>query len=489
MNIDKDNNFSDWYNTILKEAELCDLRYNIKGFIVVMPWAMKSIDIIYKNYDEELEKTGHSSAFFPALVHEKSFGAEKEHVKGFIPEVFWITEVGDKKLEERYALKPTGEACIYPMYALWVNGISDLPIKIYQKGCVWRHETKATKPFIRGREFLWIETHNVFANNENAKNQIVEDAILTKKIVWERLGIPYIIFKRPQWDKFPGASDTFAVDTLMPDGKVLQVASTHLLGQHFSTAYNIKYINEKNESEYAWQTCYGPGISRIYVTMLSLHGDNSGLVLPVEIAPVQIVIIPIIKKGNEEKVIAFAKEIQKKISKNFRAHLDLRDQTPGSKFNYWEMKGVPIRIEIGERDIAEDSVVIVTRDNKKKESVKIADMENAIFDAARSLNKRLSAKSSERFIKSLDSAENCEEMIKKIGQGKIVKVAFCTDQIEGEKCANELKEKYSCDARGTMFSFFNSDKCEFESSDVPNDKKCVNCGKPANIFMYFARQY
>ncbi len=489
MNIDKCANFSDWYNEILKEAELCDLRYNIKGFIVIMPWAMKSIDIIYKFYNAELEKTNHLPAFFPSLIHEKSFWAEKEHVKGFIPEVLWVTGAGDKKLEERYALKPTGEACIYPMYALWVNGISDLPIKIYQKGCVWRHETKATKPFIRGREFLWIEAHNVFLNDEEAKKQIIEDATITKKVIWEKLGIPFIVFKRPQWDKFPGADNTFAVDTLMPDGKILQIASTHLLGQHFSKAYGIKYINEKNESAHAWQTCYGPGINRIYAAMISLHGDNKGLVLPFEITPIQVVIIPIIRKENEEKVISVAKEIQKKLSKNLRTHLDLRNQTPGFKFNYWEMKGIPIRIEIGERDIMNGTVVLVMRNNGKKENVKIENIKNIVRNTGKILDAQLATKSSERFIKSLDCAKNSTEMAKKIDEGRIVKVAFCTDQMQGEKCVNELKEKYSCDARGTIFSFFNSNKYEFESSDIPHEDKCINCGKFANIYMYFARQY
>lgn len=489
MNIEKHENFSDWYNEIIKEAKLCDLRYNIKGFIVIMPWAMKSIEIIYKFYDSEFEKYTHLPAFFPSLIHEKSFTAEKEHVEGFLPEVLWVTGAGNEDFGERYALKPTGEACIYPMYALWVNGLSDLPIKIYQKGWVWRHETKATKPFIRGREFLWIEAHDVFATSSEAEIQISNDAKIAKEVIWNRLGVPFIIFRRPQWDKFAGAEDTFAADTLMPDGRVLQIASTHLLGQNFSKAYGIKYINERNESVYAWQTTYGPGISRIYAATFSIHGDNKGLCLPFEIAPIQVVIIPIIKNGREEKILSVALELEKKLRKNLRVLLDLRDFTPGFKFNYWEMKGVPLRIEIGERELVDDTVTLVIRNNRKKENVKIAEIEEKIEKQSAEFTERLRINASLFFKSKLSSAKDSEELTNEIKQGKIVKVAFCTDRLDGERCAKELKEKYSCDVRGTVFSFYDSEKYELESSDIPHNEKCINCGKPAAVNVYVGRQY
>lgn len=487
MNIDKRKNFSDWYNTIIKEAELCDLRYNIKGFIVIMPWAMKSINKIYEIYEKELEKTGHSPAFFPSLVPERAFMAEKEHVQGFIPEVLWVTEAGNKKLEERYALKPTGETAIYPMYALWVNGLSDLPIKIYQRGWVWRHETKATKPFIRGREFLWIETHNVFADSESAKSQVKEDIEIAKNVIWKKLGIPFIFFRRPQWDKFAGADETFAADTLMPDGRILQIATTHLLGQHFSKAFGIKYINEKNKYEFVWQTCYGPGINRIYAATVAVHGDNQGLVLPFAIAPVQVVIVPIMKKGNEDKVLSAAKEIEKRVSRIARVELDTRDQTPGFKFNYWEQKGVPIRIEIGERDIVTESVVLVARDKGKK-NVKISELEKEIEKEADEMDLRMKEKNAAFFKQALDSAKTVEEIATKVSEGKLVKVPFCSMGMDGEKCAKLLKERHSLDARGTVCSFFDSKEFILES-DVPNGEKCIACGKPAKVKMYFSRQY
>ncbi|MDD5337408.1 MAG: proline--tRNA ligase [Candidatus ainarchaeum sp.] len=488
MNMDKSGNFSEWYNGIIKEAELCDLRYNIKGFIVIMPWAMRSINLIYDVYERELQECGHFPAFFPSLVPEKSFLAEKEHVEGFTPEVMWVTEAGGKKLEERYALKPTGETSIYPMYALWVNGLSDLPVKIYQRGWVWRYETKATKPFVRGREFLWIEAHDVFASSGQAKEQVAEDISIAKEVVWRQLGIPFIFFRRPQWDKFAGADDTFAADTLMPDGKVLQIATTHLLGQHFSKAYGIRYMDEKNEMKHAWQTCYGPGISRIYAASVAVHGDSKGMVLPFCIAPAQVVVIPIMRKGNEEKIFDAAKALKQRLAGKMRVELDARDLTPGFKFNHWELRGVPIRIELGERDLASESAVLVTRDDGKKRSVKLSELEGEVAREGAKLDARLKDKSSKLFKSALDSAKSEEEMAEKVNAGKIVEVPFCSEQKDGEGCAKAIKEKYSIDVRGTVCSFFDSEEVALEAKS-PKGEKCVHCRKPAKVMMYVSRQY
>lgn len=481
--------FSEWYNAIIKQTELCDLRYNIKGFVVILPWAMKSIDKIYELYEKELEQTKHSPVFFPSLISEKALKTESTHVAGFIPEVLWVTEAGDKKLEEKYALRPTGETAIYPMYALWINGIKDLPLKLYQRGWVWRHETKATKPFIRGREFLWIETHDVFATPGETEKQIIEDVEMAKKVIWEELCVPFIFFKRPQWDKFPGADDTFAGDVLMPDGRLLQVISTHLLGQRFSKAFNIKYMNEKNEEVYAWQTTCGPGISRIYAAMFAVNGDDKGLVLPFRLAPIQVVIVPIMKKGEEKRIVQKAQEIVKKISKIAKVEIDLREHTPGFKFNYWEQKGVPLRIEIGMHEIENNDVVIVRRYDGKKKTIKIEEIEDSIREGEKELKEYLKKQNQDFLDKNLDCAETIEELAEKISKNKVVKTAFCTDKMNGKKCAEEIKEKYACDVRGTVFSFYNSEKYEFKSSDKPHNKNCINCGKPAQINVYIAKQY
>jgi prolyl-tRNA synthetase len=478
MNIPK-SDFSEWYNAITKDAGLCDLRYNLKGFIVFMPWAVFSMKKMYRLYEEELEAKGHQPALFPALIPEANFRGEKEHVEGFIPEVFWVTEAGGNKLEERYAMRPTSETAMYPMYALWIQGIKDLPLKIYQSCQVWRHETKATKPFIRSREFHWIEAHDVFATEEQALAQVKEDMETTEKMLHMKFGIPFLFFKRPQWDKFAGAVDTYAADCLMPDGRVLQLPSTHMLGQNFAKAYGIKYSDEKGESKFAWQTCYGPAISRIYAGVIATHGDNKGLVLPFTLAPVQAVIVPIYKGENKEKVNAYCKKIEASLT-GFAVKFDDSDSTPGFKYNQWEMKGVPIRIEVGERDIEKNAAMLVRRDSGEKLSVPVADIPDKVSELGDALDKNLREKADAWFNKMKKEAETMEELNAELEKnGGLVRIPFCTDAMEGEKCADKVKETCKANVRGSLYG----------SKDKPKSGKCVACGNKANIYLYAARQY
>ncbi|MEM1908933.1 MAG: aminoacyl--tRNA ligase-related protein, partial [Thermofilaceae archaeon] len=239
----KEEDFSEWFSQVLSKADLIDLRYGVQGFIVHKPWAMRIIRQIYRMFEEELEKTGHEPVLFPLVIPEEYFEKEKEHVEGFKPEVFWVTEAGEEKLERRLALRPTSETAFYSMYALWIQSWRDLPLKLYQSVSVYRYE-KATRPFIRGREFLWIETHCAFATREEALKQIREDMENTRRVLWEKLAIPFLFLRRPQWDKFAGAEDTYAADTVMPDGRVLQISSTHDLGQRFAKAFGITFMRE-----------------------------------------------------------------------------------------------------------------------------------------------------------------------------------------------------------------------------------------------------
>ena len=297
-------------------------------------------------FENKLEKTGHEQVLFPTVIPEKNFVKEAEHVEEFAPEVFWITQAGDKKLEERLALRPTSETAMYQMYSLWIRSYKDLPVKYYQSVTIFRNEM-TTRPFLRGREFLWIESHDVFATEKEMMDQIKDDIRITKEVIENHLGIPVLFFKRPQWDKFGGAVDTYAGDILMPDGKVNQISSTHNLSQNFSKPFDVTFIDDKGQKQYAWQTCFGPGIWRMIAALISVHGDDKGLVLPFEIAPVQVVIIPI-----KNSVLKKCKTIKNLLEKNcIRTELDTRDETPGWKFNDWEMKGVPIRIEIGPKDL------------------------------------------------------------------------------------------------------------------------------------------
>jgi len=475
----KKSNFSEWYTEITKEAKLCDLRYNVKGFVVFMPWSVASMKRMYNIYEAEMERTGHRPAWFPALIPESNFHKESKHVEGFTPEVFWVEHAGGNKLEERLAMRPTSETAMYQMYSLWIQGKSDLPLKIYHSSQVWRYETKATRPFIRSREFHWIESHNAFATEAEARAQVKEDMEMAANVIFGEFGVPFLFFERPQWDKFPGAVSTYAADTLMPDGRVLQLPSTHLLGQNFAKPFDVKFLNEKGESEYCHQTCYGPCISRIYAAIISTHGDDSGLVLPFSLAPTQAIIVPIPKKGSEEAVERAAREIVSLLSKSgIRAEADFSPNTPGFKYNEWEMKGVPFRVEVGAREAESGVYTVVRRDIRAKAQVKKEELASWLSNEGERMLEDMKKRAQASFDARLSKADSMESLSAELGKGKIVAVPFCTMEKAGEKCADAVKEKYSANVRGVRF-----DKHENAHG------KCIACGKAATAVAYVARQY
>lgn len=480
MNIPK-SSFSEWYNSVIKDAQLCDLRYNLKGFVVFMPWSVISMKKMYALYEAELERRGHVPALFPALIPEEYLLKESEHVAGFVPEVMWVTHAGREKLGQKYAMRPTSETAIYPMYALWVSGLKDLPIKIYHSCQVWRHETKATKPFIRSREFYWIEAHDAFATREQAEQQVREDMEMAELIIHQKFGVPFLFFRRPQWDKFAGAADTYAADTLMPDGKALQLPSTHMLGQNFSKAMGIKYTDESGQQQYAWQTTYGPAISRIYAAVIAAHGDDKGLILPFSIAPLQLVIVPIFKSDNKEKVMKEAEKITVELlAAGYSVKLDDSENTPGYKFNYWELRGVPFRIELGERDISQAGVTLVRRDTGRKEFVKSSDVAANVKRTSLEYDDSLRKKAYVWFNARLSQAKSIDDLDKLLEkQGGFVRIALCTDQMAGEACADMLKDKCKANMRGSLYN----------SMETPKNEKCIACGKKAGVYLYAARQY
>jgi prolyl-tRNA synthetase len=480
VNIEKAKNFSDWYNTITKEAELCDLRYPVKGFVVFMPWSVMAMKRMYAMYEQVLERNGHVPAWFPALIPESFLMKEKEHVEGFAPEVFWVAKAGLNDLEERLAMRPTSETAMYSMYSLWIHGLKDLPLKIYHPSQVWRYETKATKPFIRSREFHWIEAHDVFATEAGAMAQVRQDMEMAEEVIHQQFGIPFLFFRRPQWDKFAGAVDTFAADTLLPDMRTLQLPSTHMLGQNFAKSFNVKFTDEKGEEQFCWQTCYGPAISRIYAALIATHGDERGLVLPFALAPVQVVIVPIVKAESREKVMGKCKDVEKQlVSAMLRVKLDDSENSPGFKYNQWEMKGVPVRVEIGERDIESGTAMVVRRDTKEKTKVKFDSLAKEIEKIQSPMLANLVSKADAWFKGQLGKADSMDALASELEKHGFVRVPFCTDGMEGEKCADAVKEKTHANMRGSLF----------DSKDVPKAEKCVACGKKAAIYLYAARQY
>jgi prolyl-tRNA synthetase len=479
ITVSKEEDFSAWYTELINKAELADIRYNVKGFVVYREWATITIKKMYAKYEKCMEDHGHLPLTMPSLIPESNFLLEAEHVEGFTPEVFWVTEAGSSgELTERLALRPTSETALYKMYSLWIRSYKDLPYKRYQSCQIWRYEGKMTRPFFRGREFHWIEGHDVFATMEDAEAQVKEDMEMTYQMVQDEFSIPIIFFERPQWDKFPGAVATFAADALMGSGKVMQLPSTHLLGQNFAKPFEVKFVDTDGEEKYGFQTCYGPAISRIYGAMIAFLGDDKGLILPFDLAPVQIVIIPILFKEKEEIVLEKAKEIREKLKTKYTVKIDDSDDSPGSKFYYWELRGVPIRIEIGPRDVQKNQVVIVKRHDGKKLFVKELDLLKTIYDIAENYTTEIKEKSMIDFESQIECVSEKQLAIEAINDGKIVCCGFCSIDLEGETCAEVVEKEIGAFVRGSRVD---EEKNTFE--------KCIICGKPAGCTVYIAKSY
>jgi prolyl-tRNA synthetase len=479
ITVKKEEDFSAWYTEILTKAEIADIRYNVKGFVVYREWATITIKKMYAKYEALLEKNGHLPLTMPSLIPESNFHLEAQHVEGFTPEVFWVTEAGSSgKLSERLALRPTSETALYKMYPFWIHSYKDLPFKRYLSCQVWRYETKMTRPFFRGREFHWIEAHNVYATMEEAMDQVKEDMEMAYEMLQEEFAIPIIFFERPQWDKFPGAVSTFAADVLMGSGKVMQQPSTHLLGQNFSKPFNIKFVDKDGEEKYGYQTCYGPAISRIYGAMIAYHGDDKGLVLPFDLAPIQIIVIPILYKSKEEAVLNKAKEIFNLFKDHYKVKIDDSDDSPGSKFYNWELKGVPIRIEIGPKDFQKHQVVIVKRHNGEKLVVKEENLINKINEIAENYTNEIKHKSLIDFESQIEECYEKDAAIEAINNGKIVACGFCSIDKDGEKCAEVVEKDLGAFVRGRRVD---EEKREFAT--------CIICGEPASCTVYLARSY
>ncbi len=479
LTVKKEEDFSEWYTQLVHKAELADLRYNIKGFVCYMPWSVITIKKMYAKYENLLEAKGNLPLIMPSLIPEENFKLEAEHVEGFIPQVFWVTEAGDVKLDEKLALRPTSETALYKMYSYWIRSYKDLPFKRYQSCQVWRYEGKSTRPFFRGREFHWIEAHNVFATEEDARKQVLEDMDITYKMLEGEFAIPIMFFQRPEWDKFPGAIHTYAADALMDSGRVLQLPSTHLLGTNFSKPFNVKFVDKDNKEKYGHITCYGPAISRIYGAMIAKLGDDHGLILPFDLSPVQIIIVPIIFEKSKDDVFKKCKEIEKDLKKLYCVRFDDRDYaTPGEKFNEWELKGVPIRIEVGPKDLEKDSVTVVVRHNSKKQSVKLKDLKSYVKKIAVSYTDEVKKKNIVKFEDEIAVCDTVSEAKSAIEDKKIVCCGFCSIEMDGFSCAEAIEKDLLVSIRGKKVS---DEKHKFE--------KCIVCGKPAKETVYLAKSY
>ncbi len=476
FNIDKQNNFSEWYSEVVQKSEIADIRYGVKGFIVIRSWGARIMENMYKIYESDLQMSGHEPSFFPTVIPEENFHKEAGHVKGFSPQVFWLEA---KQGEERIALRPTGETEFYQMYNQWIRSYRDLPFKLYQRANVFRFETKATRPLIRGREFWWIEAHDCFKSSKDAEEQVQNDIKTTERVMHQIFGVPFLPLKRPKWDTFPGAVYSVGSDSLMPDGKIIQQPSTHFLGQHFSKAFDVKYIDENEKEQYVWQTCYGPAISRILASIISFHGDNNGLVLPYVISPYKVVIVPMHSKDKNNEISNYIKKISDELNiSGIDTKIDNRDIRSGEKFFYWEMKGVPFRIEIGESELKNNDLTIFVRDKKEKVKIKTNDLIKNINKMGLEYDLRLKKKADDFFNERIVFCNTEKEINNTLENGKIAKFNFCSLDIDGESCAEKLEKDINGEIRGCLGNI--------KERSIGN---CPFCGKKSNVVVYAGRSY
>ncbi|MEM2914385.1 MAG: proline--tRNA ligase, partial [Candidatus Bathyarchaeia archaeon] len=424
--------------------------------------------------EEKLEETGHDPMFFPVVISEDDFAKEAEHIEGFHAEVFWVTHAGKRKLEKKILLRPTSETAMYPMFAYWIRSHADLPLKIYQSVFVYRYETKATRPLLRMREFLWNEAHTSHKDEKDAESQIRE-AIKIYDVIYKRLGLSYLILKRPDFDKFAGALYSVAFDAWNPDGRVNQIGTVHNLGENFAKAFDITYEDINGDRKNVTQTCYGFGISRTLAAVIAQHGDDRGMVLPPEIAPIQAVIVPIPYRNFENEVKKYANEVYERIKNaGISVYLDEQEKTPGEKFFHWELFGVPVRIEVGPKDLKERCVTFSERVNLERTKVPFEDVVPALKELFEKIFKNLESKSLSFLKNVITDVDDMSSLKRAIKNKKIARLCWC-EEIE---CAEIIKNESGGEIRGHKF-------CEEEKPENP----CIVCGRLAKKVVYVARAY
>lgn len=464
----REENFSQWYTDVVLKTEMVDYG-PVKGTMVIRPYGYGVWELIQKEMDARFKATGHQNAYFPLLIPKSFLEREAEHVEGFAPEVAWVTRGGTEELAEPLVVRPTSETIICEMYAKWLQSWRDLPMMMNQWCNVVRWE-KATRPFLRTSEFLWQEGHTLHATAEEAQEETLKMLEVYREFAENVLAIPVFCGRKSEREKFAGAAATYSIEAMMQDGRALQAGTSHNLGQHFAKVFDIKFLDKDGSHKYAWQTSWGTS-TRMIGAIVMVHGDERGLVLPPKVAPIQVVILPI--AAHKEGVLDKAYELKARLeAAGIRVKVDDRDQSAGWKFNEWEMRGVPMRMEVGPRDMENGQVVVVRRDTLEKEFLPMEGLEAAIEERLQLVHDGLYQKALKlRESKTVD-ATNYEEFKAGVEKG-FVHAMWCGD----EACEEEIKAETGATTRNMPF-----DQKPF--SDV-----CVHCGKPAKYEIYFAKSY
>jgi prolyl-tRNA synthetase len=463
--------FTEWFTQLMIKADLADYS-EVSGCIIFKPASYAMWEKVKEEMDKRLKKLGVKNCYFPLLIPEKFLNKEKEHVKGFSPEVAWVTEAGNTKLSERLAIRPTSETIMYPSYSKWIRSWRDLPLRLNQWNNVVRWEFKHPVPFFRTREFLWNELHTVLATEKEAMEEGKQILNAYADFCEKEMALYGLAGKKTESEKFAGGVASTKLHYILPSGRVIEGSCFHYDGQNFAKAYDIKFLDENGKEQYAYQNTYAIS-TRMLGTMFAIHSDDKGLILPPRIAPNKVVVVPIIFEDSKQKVIKMAREIGKELEE-LNAIVDDRDNIKaGFKFNEWELKGIPVRIEIGPKDIEKKQAIVVRRDNLEKKQVKISNLKKEIPKILDDIQNSLFAKSKKLFTSKVEKTNTLDGLKKLIEDQKVGIVPLCKE----EECEEMLK----FETKGAKALFITEDKVKNE--------KCIICNNKADYFVYAGKTY
>ncbi len=472
ITIKKQEDMPEWYSQVIVKSEMADYSA-VRGCAVIRPLGYSLWQSIMDYFNTRMKLHKVQNAYFPLFIPESFFHREAEHVEGFAPEVAWISQKSDD--EERLAIRPTSETIMYDSYSKWIRSHRDLPLRINQWANIVRWEISDVKIFLRSREFLWQEGHCVYATEEQCEKETIIFINEYKKLAEELMAIPAIIGIKSEKEKFPGAKRTYTFESFMPDGKALQSGTSHNLGQGFGKTFNIKYQGEDGEEHIPWQSSWGFS-TRLLGALVMVHGDDKGLVIPPKMAPTKVVVVPIIPKG-VEGVLEKAKELQEELlEKRIETSFDDRDKSPGFKFNEWELKGIPLRIEFGPKDMEKNSCVVVSRHDGKKEFVKLDNLVKHVSERLELIQKEMFEKAKEKLESQKVFVSNYDSFKKEISERKLVLAHHCGNP--------DCEDKIKTETGGA------TTRCRPMNADTPDKgAKCVACEEKAKYKIYFAKNY
>ena len=465
----RDVDFAQWYTDVCKKAELMEYS-SVKGFIIYRPYGYAIWEEIQNYLNKRFKETGHENVYMPMVIPESLFQKEKDHIEGFAPECLIADIGGNARIDDKLIVRPTSEVLFCEHYQKIINSYRDLP-KLYNQWCSVVRWEKETRPFLRGKEFLWQEGHTMHASEEEAREETLKMLDIYDDLGRDILAIPFVKGRKTDKEKFSGAEETYSIEALMHDGKALQSGTTHYFGQGFAKAFDIKYLDKDGKVKTPYQTSWGC-TTRLIGAVIMVHGDDNGLVLPPNVAPIQVVIVPI--RTNDEKVMEVSNKIYDELKDaGIRVKLDTSDKTPGWKFSEYEMKGVPLRIEVGPRDLANNLVTFGVRVSGEKIQTELSNIPAKVEDLLKNIHKQMYDKALNFLNQNITKVLSVEELKKVVDVSGYAKVCWCGD----ENCENKVKELTTATARCIPFN-----------EELFSDK-CAICGKEAKKVVLFAKAY